>query len=100
MHSQPKSILADWLISKLEVNTSLSLVDRLAILVGSPANAEEKGEIVCSCYQVGSKQIEKAVSSGICSVDGLGTKLKCGTNCGSCLPELKRFVSSVVELSA
>lgn len=100
MHSQPKSILADWLISKLEVNTSLSLVDRLAILVGSPASAEDKGEIVCSCYQVGSKQIEKAVSSGVCTVSGLGDKLKCGTNCGSCLPELKRFVSSVVELSA
>ncbi|PYF84307.1 MULTISPECIES: nitrate reductase [Marinomonas] len=100
MHPQPKSILADWLISKLEANTPLSLADRLAILVGSPANAEDKGEIVCSCYQVGSKQIEKAVSSGVCTVSGLGDKLKCGTNCGSCLPELKRFVSSVAELSA
>ncbi len=59
----------------------------------------DKGEIVCSCYQVGSKQIEKAIASGICSVDELGGKLKCGTNCGSCLPELKRFIPTVAELS-
>lgn len=99
LHPQPESIMADWLISKLEINTPLSLQDRLAILVGSPANVEDKGEIVCSCYQVGSKQIEKAIASGICSVDELGGKLKCGTNCGSCLPELKRFIPTVAELS-
>lgn len=99
LHPQPESVMADWLISKLEINTSLTLQDRLAVLVGSPANMEDKGEIVCSCYQVGSKQIEKAIVSGICSVDELGGKLKCGTNCGSCLPELKRFIPSVAELS-
>ena len=100
MHPQPESIMADWLISKLAINTSLSIQDRLAILVGTPANIEDKGEIICSCYQVGSKQIEKAIASGVCSVDALGAKLKCGTNCGSCLPELKRFIPIVTELSA
>ncbi|RBP84198.1 nitrate reductase [Marinomonas rhizomae] len=99
LHPQPEAIMADWLISRLVINTPLSVKDRLAILVGIPANIEDKGEIVCSCYQVGSKQIEKAVESGICSVDELGDKLKCGTNCGSCLPELKRFIPSVAELS-
>jgi assimilatory nitrate reductase catalytic subunit len=74
--------------------------DRLAILVGTPANIEEKGEIICSCYQVGSKQIKKAIATGICSVEALGDTLKCGTNCGSCLPELKRFIPVVAELSA
>ncbi|QRV23609.1 nitrate reductase [Marinomonas foliarum] len=98
-HPQPESLVADWLISKLAINTSLSAQDRLAILVGIPANLEDKGDIVCSCYQIGSKQIEKAVTSGVCSVDGLGARLKCGTNCGSCLPELKRFIPTVAELS-
>ncbi|RNF51020.1 nitrate reductase [Marinomonas hwangdonensis] len=100
LHPQPDSVMADWLLSTLTMNTPLSAQDRLAILVGMPANIEEKGDIVCSCYQVGSKQIEKAIVNGISSVDGLGAKLKCGTNCGSCLPELKRFLPTVTELSA
>ncbi len=98
-HPQPESIMADWLISQLAINTTLSMQDRLAILVGTPANIEEKGEIICSCFQVGSKQIEKAIASGVCSVDELGGKLKCGTNCGSCLPELKRFIPLNTELA-
>ncbi|WP_232827842.1 nitrate reductase [Marinomonas shanghaiensis] len=100
LHPQPESLMADWLISQLTINTALSVSDRLAILVGIPANVEEKGEIVCSCYQVGSKQIKKAIATGICSVEALGDTLKCGTNCGSCLPELKRFIPVVAELSA
>ena len=100
LHPQPDSVMADWLLSTLTMNTPLSAQDRLAILVGMPANIEEKGDIVCSCYQIGSKQIEKAIVNGISSVDGLGAKLKCGTNCGSCLPELKRFLPTVTELSA
>jgi len=48
------------------------------------------GEIICSCFQVGEKTITQAIKSGGChSVAALGKKLKCGTNCGSCIPELK-----------
>ncbi len=48
------------------------------------------GAIVCSCFQVGEKTIKQAIESGECkSAEDLGRKLKCGTNCGSCIPELK-----------
>lgn len=48
------------------------------------------GAIVCSCFQIGEKTIKAAIESGDCnSVDALGKQLKCGTNCGSCIPELK-----------
>jgi assimilatory nitrate reductase catalytic subunit len=100
LHPTPKSISCDWLESKLAVNETLSELDRMAILVGTPANVEDKGTIVCSCFQVGSKQIEKAIAGGACSVEELGAKLKCGTNCGSCLPELKHFIPTITELSA
>lgn len=100
LHPTPKSISCDWLESKLAVNETLSELDRMAILVGMPANVEDKGTIVCSCFQVGSKQIEKAIAGGVCSLDALGVKLKCGTNCGSCLPELKHFIPTITELSA
>ncbi|WP_076418629.1 nitrate reductase [Colwellia sp. UCD-KL20] len=53
------------------------------------------GEIICSCFQVGEKTIKQAIASGDCSsVEALGKQLKCGTNCGSCIPELKAFISS------
>jgi len=74
--------------------------ERLAILAGSLAQAEDKGEIICSCFQVGSKQIQQAVAEGASSVDELGARLKCGTNCGSCVPELKPFMPIQVEKSA
>lgn len=99
-HPQPDSFEADWLVSKLAVNGALTEQDRLAILVGMPANREDKGEIVCSCFQVGSKQIDIAVAAGADSVEALGEHLKCGTNCGSCVPELKRFMPITTEVSA
>ncbi len=50
------------------------------------------GEIICSCFQVGEKTIKDAIVSGDCSsVKALGEKLQCGTNCGSCIPELKEY---------
>jgi len=99
IHPKPESISCDWLVSKLAKGEVLSELDRMAILVGVPANVEDKGTIVCSCFQVGSKQIEKSIEEGACSVEELGTRLKCGTNCGSCLPELKYFIPNMTELT-
>ncbi|REG84162.1 nitrate reductase [Marinomonas pollencensis] len=98
--NRPEAVSADWLLSNLVASEPLSEPDRVALLVGSPANVEDKGNIVCSCYQIGSKQIEKAIASGAESVEALGARLKCGTNCGSCIPELKHFIPKEMELSA
>ncbi len=100
LHPAPESISCDWLESKLMSKEALSDLDRMAILVGLPANVEDKGAIVCSCFQIGTKQIAKAIKEGVCSVEALGSRLKCGTNCGSCLPELKHFIPIKTELSA
>jgi assimilatory nitrate reductase catalytic subunit len=34
-----------------------------------------------------------AISDGADSVEALGIRLQAGTNCGSCIPELKRLLS-------
>ncbi|MGB0467144.1 MAG: (2Fe-2S)-binding protein [Pontibacterium sp.] len=47
--------------------------------------------MICSCYQVGTTAINKAITGGCGSAQALGEALKCGTNCGSCLPELEGF---------
>jgi assimilatory nitrate reductase catalytic subunit len=52
------------------------------------------GPIVCACFSVGLATIRDAIQSGAArSVEAIGTALRAGTNCGSCLPELKRIVA-------
>ncbi|BFM48817.1 nitrate reductase [Marinomonas sp. THO17] len=100
LQASPEKLAVDWLVEKLAPAAKVSELERMAILAGSLATAEDKGEIVCSCFQVGSKQIQKAVAEGASTVTELGVELKCGTNCGSCIPELKPFIPIQVEQSA
>jgi assimilatory nitrate reductase catalytic subunit len=50
------------------------------------------GPIVCACFGVGRNTIGDAIKAGACSVNDIGAALKAGTNCGSCIPELKRML--------
>jgi assimilatory nitrate reductase catalytic subunit len=53
----------------------------------------ETEQVVCACFQVGLDAVRKAVNSGgATSVGDIGRTLRAGTNCGSCLPELKRII--------
>lgn len=72
----------------------LSKSSRMALLSNPKAIGEEDvGATICTCYRVGEKTITAAIESGECnSVEALGKKLKCGTNCGSCIPELKKLL--------
>lgn len=66
---------------------------KLMSTLSSDGNSDV-GAMICSCFQVGEKTIKEAISSGKCaSVESLGKLLKCGTNCGSCIPELKAFLT-------
>jgi assimilatory nitrate reductase catalytic subunit len=51
------------------------------------------GPIVCACFGVGKNTIGDAIAAGACSVAAIGASLKAGTNCGSCIPELKRMLT-------
>jgi NAD(P)H-nitrite reductase large subunit len=52
------------------------------------------GPIVCACFSVGLATIRATIQSGTAtSVEAIGQALRAGTNCGSCLPELKRIVA-------
>lgn len=81
-----------WLESQLGQMCDSS--GRFAVLAGvSAEGAKDEGKIVCSCFQVGEKAIDAALASGSChDSKTLGEKLKCGTNCGSCIPELNERV--------
>jgi assimilatory nitrate reductase catalytic subunit len=53
----------------------------------------DTGPLVCCCFAVGLAEIENAVASGATSAEKIGKLLRAGTNCGSCLPELRKIVS-------
>ncbi len=48
---------------------------------------------VCACFKVGEAEIRAAVTAGA-TLAGLQKNLKCGTNCGSCVPELRRLAAA------
>jgi assimilatory nitrate reductase catalytic subunit len=68
----------------------------------APGALPARGKQVCSCFNVGAPAIEQHLATASGSEDerlaSLQSRLKCGTNCGSCVPELKRLVRSVLPL--
>ena len=66
-----------------------------------PIAVAARGRQVCSCFDVSESAIaaeldsierERAALSPEAALAALQQRLKCGTNCGSCIPELKRIV--------
>lgn len=70
-------------------------VERRGLLSGkSITGIADPGPLVCACFGVGLNVIRAALASGAAaSVEQIGVALRAGTNCGSCLPELKRIVN-------
>jgi assimilatory nitrate reductase catalytic subunit len=72
---------------------------RRMVLAGRSAEGlPDAGPIVCSCFGVGLNVIHGALRSGAAAnVEEIGKALRAGTNCGSCLPELKRIVQRSIQ---
>jgi assimilatory nitrate reductase catalytic subunit len=51
------------------------------------------GPIVCACFGVGRTTICDAIAAGADTAAEIGARLKAGTNCGSCIPEMKRLIA-------
>ncbi|HMA11406.1 MAG TPA: molybdopterin dinucleotide binding domain-containing protein, partial [Steroidobacteraceae bacterium] len=64
----------------------------LAPVARPPAGGTGRGRIVCNCLNVAEPDIVAAIAAGA-GLDALQANLKCGTECGSCVPELKRLIA-------
>jgi assimilatory nitrate reductase catalytic subunit len=62
----------------------------LAPLSAPPRGTLNRGHIVCNCLDVSETEIRRELTPGV-TLAGLQARLRCGTECGSCLPELKRM---------
>jgi assimilatory nitrate reductase catalytic subunit len=81
-----------------ESGTLVEERDRRILLSGSDSDgATETGPIVCACFGVGLPAIREAVKCGATTVADVGQKLRAGTNCGSCIPELRAIIERVAE---
>jgi assimilatory nitrate reductase catalytic subunit len=62
----------------------------LAPVAAPPRGSFNRGKIVCNCLDVSEAEIRIALAAGA-GLPQLQERLKCGTECGSCMPELKRL---------
>jgi assimilatory nitrate reductase catalytic subunit len=86
-------------VSNLFAKPALDDRDRAGVLMGQPADASaDTGAVVCSCFGVGRNTICTAIRDfGLRSPEQIGQRLRAGTNCGSCLPELKAILNAESE---
>lgn len=67
---------------------------RMAQMRGMAHEILSTEPIVCACFGVTFDAVRQVVSgSGRPTVEDVARELKAGTNCGSCLPELKRMIA-------
>ena len=73
---------------------TLGQQDRMSLLVGTPPkDRPDGGRVVCSCFGVGINTLTRAIrEQGLVTTETIGLALKAGTNCGSCIPELKALI--------
>ena len=87
-----------WVKALLQDELAAQAYGRLLLVPSAkaPLAVASRGKQVCSCFDVSDLEIDSALATCTGSADAqlaqLQEQLKCGTNCGSCIPELKRIV--------
>ena len=95
-----------WIRTLLQDELPAQAYGRLLLLPGAaaPAALPARSRQVCTCFNVS----ESAITGALAHCTGsdsqrlamLQKELKCGTNCGSCVPELQRMVRLAPPLRA
>lgn len=88
-----ETLAADWLKDVMSSGSFTNDLRRwaLAPVVAPPTGQKGRGKIVCNCLDVSQNEIVENIELGADLIT-LQKKLKCGTECGSCVPELKKLV--------
>ncbi|MFG1428930.1 nitrate reductase [Roseixanthobacter glucoisosaccharinicivorans] len=80
-------------LAGLLAEETVSLQDRRILLSGRRAGAQGPcGPLVCACFGVPRGAIMEAIAAGDRDAAAIGARLKAGTNCGSCLPEIGQIL--------
>ncbi|MFO7594669.1 MAG: (2Fe-2S)-binding protein, partial [Pseudomonadota bacterium] len=91
----------DWL-EPLFRKESISGHERIALLGGKPLpEQDDTGPTVCACFGVGRNALLQAIRENeAAGIEAIGDRLKAGTNCGSCIPEIQALLDEMGAKSA
>jgi assimilatory nitrate reductase catalytic subunit len=71
---------------------------RRALLSGAHGTCQEEGRIVCACFSVGVSRLAETIrAQRLTTIEAVGDVLHAGTNCGSCLPELRALLNDMQQ---
>ena len=92
--------LRDWLLAEKPVAEIRRML--LSPATHAPSGFVLAGRVVCQCFNVGEDEITAALGD----IEGdaktrfaaLQAQLKCGSNCGSCLPELRQLIDRTAPI--
>ena len=95
-----ETVARDWLkeIIAQGMDAQALLPWLFAPLSSPPAGQSQRGRIVCNCLDVSEQEILAEFRNGL-DLSEIQSRLKCGTECGSCMPELKRLVAQPASAS-
>jgi assimilatory nitrate reductase catalytic subunit len=83
-----------WLAS-LFAARQLTAPMRTSLLAARALEGSDQGALVCACFGVGRSAIvacARQLGRAATPVE-IGKRLKCGTNCGSCIPEIQALIN-------
>jgi len=89
----------NWLRSVWQSGKSVAEIRRwlLSPLAAPPGGSVGKvDKVVCNCMNVSLCKVQSGIDAGM-DLQTLKTELGCGTQCGSCLPEIRRLIARVGE---
>jgi len=83
-----------WLAG-LFAKDALEAPERVGLLAGRPAGTQKEcGPLVCSCFGVGRETLRRLIAQHeLTDARQVGARVKAGTNCGSCLPEIRALLA-------
>jgi assimilatory nitrate reductase catalytic subunit len=87
-----------WVKTLLQDSLPAQSYGRMLLVPGSkaPIAVQSRGKAVCTCFNVTDTAITEQLVTSFGSderrLTELQASLQCGTNCGSCVPELKRMI--------
>ncbi len=78
-----------------------ALQKAIAQYKGEPFDLEEEGEIICHCFGVTDKLIEKVIGEhGLRTVEEVTHYTKAGGGCGACHPKIEQIIDRVRSAAA
>ena len=93
--------LRDWLVAGEDVARVRSQL--LVPTATAPIGYRSRGRIVCNCHGVAEHDIAANIATcagpGEAVLTQLKDALRCGTNCGSCIPELRQMIAASAPAS-